>query len=134
MTTELTWLTLTALLASAMFIPYVVGVNRSEFDGKDVQFVRPPDPRTMPAWVHRSFRAHQNLLEQLVPYAIIVLVGAVAHVSTPITRACVPTFFGIRVVHAIGMISGRARLPIRPAIFSLGWVVVLVHTWQVLAS
>lgn len=51
----------------------------------------------MVAWVHRSHRAHLNLIEQFVPFAAIVLVAHVAHVSTPITRWAVITFFWLRV-------------------------------------
>ena len=87
MTVELKWLIYTALLAGSLWIPFIVGVNMTDFQGKDQLFVRPPDPSQMNPWVHRSLRAHQNLLEQLVPFAIIVLAGAVAHVSTPVTVA-----------------------------------------------
>ena len=133
MTTEPTWLTCTALLAGSLWIPFVVGANVSDFDGKDLQFVRPPDPRAMKPWVHRSLRAHQNLLEQLVPFAIVVLVGAVVHVSTPVTAACSIAFFVLRLTHAVGMISGLARLPLRPMLYFAGWIVTLVYGWQVLS-
>lgn len=131
MTTELAWLTYTALLAGSMWIPFVVGVNVTDFEGKSEQFLRPPDHRKMAPWVHRSFRAQQNLLEQLVPFAVVVLVGAVSDVSTPVTVACSIIFFWIRVVHAVGMITGLARLPLRPIIYLSGWIVLLVYAWQV---
>lgn len=85
MTTELTWLVYTAILAASLWIPYIVGVNVTEFEGKSALFVRPPDNSKMKPWVHRSFRAHLNLLEQVVPFALIVLVAAIAKVSTPVT-------------------------------------------------
>jgi hypothetical protein len=85
-TTELRWLLFTALFASSMWIPYVVSVNVTDFPGKSEQFVRPPDHRGMSAWVHRSFRAQAILIEQLVPFAIVVLVGHAASVSNGITR------------------------------------------------
>jgi uncharacterized MAPEG superfamily protein len=132
MTTELRWLLLTAVLAGSLWIPYVVGVNVTDFPGKSELFVRPPDPTQMKAWVHRALRAHQNLLEQLPPFAIIVLVGAVVHVSTPITAWCALLFFWIRVVHAIGYISGLARAPVRPFLYFSGWLVTLTYAWQVL--
>jgi uncharacterized MAPEG superfamily protein len=88
--------------------------------------------RQMKPWVHRSLRAHQNLLEQLLPFAIVVLVGAISRVSTAITIACSITFFWLRVAHAIGMISGLARLPLRPMIYVAGWIVMLVFAWQVM--
>jgi uncharacterized MAPEG superfamily protein len=134
MTTELAWLLLTAILAASLWIPYIVGVNVADFKGKDAIFDRPPDMAEMPAWVHRSHRAHLNLLEQFAPFAVIVLIGAVLRISTPVTQWCVILFFWIRVVHAIGMISGKARLPIRPLIYLAGWLDMLVLAWSVWAN
>src|SRR5579862_1992419 len=92
MTTELRWLVYTALLAASLWIPYIVGINTTDFEGKKELFTRPPDHSKMPPWVHRSLRAHQNLLEQFLPYAAIVLVGAVVHVSNSVTAACAIIF------------------------------------------
>jgi uncharacterized MAPEG superfamily protein len=132
MTTELTWLICTAVLAASLWIPYIVGINITEFEGKNTIFVRPPDNSKMEPWVHRSHRAHLNLLEQLLPFAIIVLIGAIAKVSTPVTVWCSIAFFWLRVAHAIGMIAGLARSPIRPLIYVAGWIATLVFAWQVL--
>ncbi|HTC43504.1 MAG TPA: MAPEG family protein [Steroidobacteraceae bacterium] len=134
MTAELKWLVYTALLAGSLWIPYIIGVNITDFAGKRQQFVRPPDPSQMKPWVHRSLRAHQNLLEQLLPFSIVVLAGAVSRVSTSITIACSITFFWLRVAHAVGMISGLARLPLRPLIYFVGWIVMLIFAWQVLRN
>jgi uncharacterized MAPEG superfamily protein len=131
-TLELKWLLYTALLAGSLWIPFIVGVNVTDFAKKEQLFIRPPDASQMKPWVHRSLRAHQNLLEQLLPFAIVVLVGAISHVSTSITVACSITFFWLRVAHAVGMISGFARLPLRPMIYVAGWIVMLVFTWQVM--
>jgi uncharacterized MAPEG superfamily protein len=95
--------------------------------------VRPPDPSKMKPCVHRSLRAHQNLLEQLLPFSVVVLVGAIAHVSTPVTQLCPMIFFFLRVAHAIGYVSGLARAPVRPLLYLGGWTLMLVHAWQVLA-
>lgn len=134
MTTELKWLIYTALLAASLWIPFIVGVNTSGFPGKEQLFVRPPDPTQMRPWVHRSLRAHQNLLEQLLPFAIVVLAGAVSRVSTPMTVACAITFFWLRIAHAIGMISGLARFPLRPMIYVAGWITTLIFAWQVIVK
>ncbi len=134
MTTELRWLVYTALLAGSLWIPFIIGVNTANFAGKDQLFVRPPDHSAMPAWVHRSLRAHQNLLEQLLPFSIVVLIGAIAGVSTPVTVACSIIFFWLRVAHAIVMISGVARLPLRPMLYVSAWIVMLVFAWQVLTK
>jgi uncharacterized MAPEG superfamily protein len=134
MTPELKWLIYTALLAGSLWIPFIVGVNITDFPGKAQLFIRPPDHRQLKPWVHRSLRAHQNLLEQFAPFAVIVLVAAVTRVSTPVTVACSITFFWLRVAHAIGMISGLARLPLRPMIYVAAWIVMWVFAWQVLSK
>jgi uncharacterized MAPEG superfamily protein len=133
MTTELTWLMLTALLASSLWIPYIVGVNTTTFEGQAESFERPPNHRAMPAWVHRAHRAHLNLLEQFVPFAVIVLLAHQLKVSTAVTQWCVIVFFWLRAAHAVGMISGAARMPVRPIIFTAGWAATLVMAWQVWA-
>jgi uncharacterized membrane protein YecN with MAPEG domain len=84
--------------------------------------------------IHRSLRAHQNALEQLLPFAVIVIAGAISGISTSTTTLCAIIFFWLRVAHAVGMISGLARFPIRPAIYFTNWIVMLVYAWQVLAA
>jgi uncharacterized MAPEG superfamily protein len=133
MTTELFWLTLTAILASSLWIPYIIGVNVTDYEGKQHSFSRPPDQSKMAPWVHRSHRAHLNLLEQFVPFATVVIIGFQAKVSTTITVWCTIAFFWLRVAHAIGMITGKARFPIRPLLFTSGWIATIVMAWQVLA-
>lgn len=133
MTTEFFWLTLTAIFASAMWIPYIVGVNVSKYEGQDAYFERPPEQRNMVAWVHRSHRAHLNLIEQFVPFAVMVLIAHILGVSTPVTQWSVIAFFWLRVVHAIGMITGTARSPVRQVIFTASWLTTIVLAWQVLA-
>jgi uncharacterized MAPEG superfamily protein len=133
MTNELFWLMLTALLAASLWIPFIVGVNSSAFEGQATSFERPPDHRAMPAWVHRAHRAHLNLLEQFLPFAVIVLVAHQLKVSTAVTQWCAILFFWLRAAHAVGMISGLARMPARPLLFTAGWLVTLVFAWQVFA-
>ena len=134
MTTELFWLLLTALLASSLWIPFIIGVNTQPYQsqpGDEDSFVRPPDHRRMVPWVHRAFRAHQNLLEQFIPFAVIVIIGHLLKVSTPVTAWCAVVFFWLRVLHAVGMLTAWARMPWRPIIFTSGWIVTLIYAWQV---
>jgi uncharacterized MAPEG superfamily protein len=133
MTTELFWLLMTAILAATLWMPYIVGINTTEFEGKDELFVRPPDRKTMLPWVQRSYRAHLNLLEQFLPFATIVIIAHLLKVSTPITAWCAFLFFWLRVSHAIGMISGLARLSVRPLLYVAGWLATMAIVWQVFA-
>jgi uncharacterized MAPEG superfamily protein len=137
MTTELFWLMLTAILAASLWIPYVVGINSTPYarpEGDPDTFVRPPDHRLNVPWVHRAFRAHQNLLEQFTPFAVIVIVGHLLSVSTPVTAWCAILFFWLRVAHAVGMITAWARMPWRPLIFTAGWLVTMVHAGVVMTA
>ncbi|MEM8958657.1 MAG: MAPEG family protein [Pseudomonadota bacterium] len=134
MTPELFWLTLTALLAGSLWIPFIVGVNATPARAVVGDLSRPPDLGRMPAWVHRAHRAHLNLVEQFLPFAVVVLVAHMAGVSTPVTVWATALFFWLRVAHAAGMISGAARLPVRPLIFTAGWLCILAVGGAVLAG
>jgi hypothetical protein len=59
-------------------------------------------------------------------------VGAIAHVSTPVTQICPMIFFFLRIAHAIGHVSGLARAPVRPLLYLGGWALMLAHAWQIL--
>ncbi|MEL6800963.1 MAG: MAPEG family protein [Pseudomonadota bacterium] len=133
MSVEMIYLTLTALLAASLWIPFIIGVNTQTV--KDMSdFTRPPDLRDLPPWIHRAWRAHLNLVEQFLPFAVIVLIAHLQGVSTGVTVWASVAFFWLRVAHAVGMITGFARFPARPMIFTAGWVCILLIGWQVLAA
>ncbi len=133
MTTELTYLTLTLLLAASMWIPYIVGVNMHPQTGID-DFERPPPLTGFPPWVHRAHRAHLNLIEAAMPFAALVLLAHALNVSTTATVWATAAFFWLRLVHAVGMVSGLARFPVRPIIFTLSWICTLVIGAQLLLA
>ncbi|MBM7068666.1 hypothetical protein [Actibacterium sp. 188UL27-1] len=58
MTTELLYLTLSAILAASLRVPFIAGVNAEDQDLTD--FTRPPALTDMRPRVHRAFRAHQS--------------------------------------------------------------------------
>lgn len=130
--TELGVLTCLMILAASLWIPYIVGVNKSEIAGDP--FDRPSDLRAFPAWVHRAHRAHLNLLEQALPFAVLVLVLNAVSGFSALTYWTAIAFFWLRVAHAIGMISGLARSPLRPMIFVSGWLCILLLAYAVFAA
>ena len=133
--TELGVLTCLALLAASLWIPFIVGVSKSPaVEGAPDPFERPHDLRTLPAWVHRAHRAHLNLLEQFVPFAVLVLIVDRVDGFTTLTYWTAIAFFWIRVLHAIGMISGKARMPLRPMLFNLGWLCCLLMGYAVFSA
>ncbi len=132
MSTELIYLTLTALLAASLWIPYVAGVNATPVPALAEN--RPHDPGTLVPWVHRAYRAHLNLLEQFLPFAVVVLVAHLAGVSTSVTVLAAALFFWLRVAHAVWMIGGLPVLPARPLIFTAGWLCILAIALAVLLA
>lgn len=130
--TELGVLTCLMILAASLWMPYIVGINKYPTD--DDSFLRPADLTKFPAWVHRAHRAHLNLLEQAFPFAVLVLILHMINGFTTLTYWTAILFFWLRVLHAIGMISGFARLPLRPVIFLAGWICCLIMAYSVFAA
>lgn len=130
MTPEFFWLTATALLAASLWIPFIVGVNTvpegsMPADAPD-GFIRAANWRLHRPWVQRAYRAHQNMLEQGIPFAILILVLDRVDGFTALTAWTAAAFFAIRIIHAVGYITGWAGFPARPIIFTAGWVCCVI--------
>ena len=134
MSTVLTFTVLTALLAAGLWIPYIIVLNSNEFEGQADSFVRPSDQRQMPAWVHRAHRAHLNLLEQFLPFAIVVVIGHLAGATSGWFGTLAMAFFVLRCIHAVGMISGWTQMPLRPLIFTAGFGITMAYGILVLLN
>ena len=132
MTTELTILTLTALLAASLWIPYIVGVNTTPVPAQAEN--RPGDLAALVPWVHRAHRAHLNMLEQFLPFAAVVVIAHLAGVSNPVTVWASTVFLALRVAHAVWMIGGLPVLPVRPLIFTAAWLCILAIGGAVLLA
>jgi uncharacterized MAPEG superfamily protein len=133
LSTELVVVILLGVLAASLWIPYIVGVNLHPQSGVD-PFARPAALAGFPEWVHRAHRAHLNLLEQFLPFAILVLIvdrtGAYSNVSYWSAIA----FLCLRLAHAVGMISGWARFPLRPILFTGGWACCLAMAYTAITA
>ena len=123
--TELVVLTCLMLLAASLWIPYIVGMNKNARVGVN-SFQRPASDEGLPDWVARANRAHLNLLEQAVPFAILILILNAIDGFTALTYWTAIAFFWLRVAHAVGMITGAAQMPIRPMIFVSGYVCTII--------
>ena len=127
---EMVVLVCLTLFAASLWIPYVVGVNIHLGEGMN-PFQRPPGLDGMPDWVARANRAHLNLLEQGLPFAILTLVLHALDGFTALTAGTAIAFLGLRIAHAVGMITGIAQMPARPIIFTAGWVCILILGYAV---
>ena len=131
--TELGILTCLMILAASLWIPYIVGVNKHAVAGAD-PFERPTPLNQFPAWVHRAHRAHLNLLEQALPFSVLVLILNAIDGFSALTYWTAIVFFWVRTIHAVGMISGFAKMPLRPLLFLIGWACCLIMGYAVFAA
>ena len=100
MTTELFWLTLTVTMTALFWMPYIV--NRMVEDGVLGAMGNPSSDMTpKAAWADRMTHAHSNAVENLVIFAPLVLILAIANVSTPATIAACQLYFFARLAHYI---------------------------------
>lgn len=108
MKTELAMLAWSAALCVLLAVPYTVGLilerGLPALAGNREGFA----PAT--GWIGRSQRAHRNMLENLAPFAALVLVVVVANRTTPGTAFAAELFFWARLVHAAVYIAGIAWL------------------------
>lgn len=125
MSIELTMLLAATVLVASLWIPYIVGVNMHPVANAD-PFARPADQRMFPDWVQRARRAHLNLVEQYVPFAVVVLIAHVMGVTSVIIQGATIAFVVLRAARAAGMIMGWARMPVRPILFTAAYVAILV--------
>jgi uncharacterized MAPEG superfamily protein len=104
MSVELTMLLYSALLALALpgvqAVGALIAVPFGQLMGNREHF---PE---LPGWIGRANRAHRNMLENLAPFAAIVLVAQTVNVHNAITSAGALIFFIARVVHAVVYLAG----------------------------
>jgi uncharacterized MAPEG superfamily protein len=85
----------------------------------------------LPGWAGRAVRAHENMLENLVLFAIVVFAARLTNVSNVVTLLGAQLFFFGRVAHAIIYIIGI------PWLRTLAWLVSIIGIalifWQVVA-
>ena len=127
MTTDLTMLVWTALLC--LFIPLIYGVGRAQTaGGMEWGLGNRAQPFKAPEWAERAHRAHLNLVENLVPFAILVLVAQVAGKANAWTALGAQIFFWGRVAHVAVYTAGITG--VRTAVFfvaTAGEVLILVQ-------
>ena len=126
MKSELLYLLLTAILTSLLWIPVVIGYVTARGTLKAENYrVAPTSP--LPDWVNRANRAHLNAVENLAPFAAVVLIAHAVGLSTSTTQACAAVYFYARLAHAVIHISGFGLLMARTVAFTVAWVAFMIY-------
>ncbi|HEY8570124.1 MAPEG family protein [Microbulbifer sp.] len=130
MSSELYYLTLVTILTAVLWAPYIL--NRFAVWGIFDTVGYPTDPKPQSPWAARLQRAHTNAIENLVVFAVLVLIAQIAGISSSITVTACVVYFWARVVHAIAYALG---IPwVRTLAFIAGFFAQVAVAWQLLVS
>lgn len=118
MTTELQMLALSALLTLGLALPPLVALIAKR--GLAYAAGNRGEAVTLAPWGDRAARAHRNMLENLAPFAALVLAAQVAGVSNEATALGATLFFAGRVGHAVTYLLGVPYLRTVAFVVSIG--------------
>ena len=133
MNNELLYLLLTALLTGVLWIPVVIGYVSARGPLKPEDYRSAPTA-PLPDWVNRANRAHLNAVENLAPFAAVVLIAQAIGFSSALTGICAAVFFYARLAHALFHLSGVTLLMARTVAFTIGWVAFIVFAVALLRA
>ncbi len=120
---EVFWLTATILMTALFWVPYVL--NRIAVCGLSGTLSGSvPDMNLLSGWAQRAARAHQNAIENLVLFAVLVLLAQMQGVAPTLLAAVTQAYFFTRLVHFIVYTAGLPAL--RTLTFTVGWVCQIV--------
>ena len=130
MTIELTYLACVTAFTAMLWIPYIL--NRIAV-GKGVfhEIGYPDEPTKLSPWADRLKRAHANAVENLVVFAVLVLLANAAGARTSATAIAALIYLCARVAHAGAY---TFAIPwVRTLAFSVGWGCQMVFVWALVA-
>ncbi|WP_445682358.1 MAPEG family protein [Radicibacter daui] len=126
MTVELTVLSLLAL--GCLVLPLVYSPLYSKQVGNAGLMSNRDDIPAPTGAAGRGLRAHRNLIENLVPFAVAVLVAHTLGISNGVTTAGAWLFLAARLVHAITYIAGIK------VVRTLSWFAGVIGTLLILSQ
>lgn len=130
LTVDLRMLVYSAFLSLILWMPYMLAAMGARGVGRVAGYPT-GGYADLPDWAQRAHRAHLSLVENIVPFAALVLVAHMTGAANEATALGARLFFWARVVQAAVHIAGVPWL--RTIAFLVGWVGNLIIFWQILA-
>lgn len=128
MTTDLKMLALTAGFTLLLWLPYIL--SRIGTAGLMATLTYKADATPLPDWAARAKKAHANAVENLAPFAAVVIVAHLAGAANGATAAAAVAYFWLRVAHYFLYIL---NVPFgRTLTFAGGWLATLCILYQIL--
>ncbi|HEY7902720.1 MAG TPA: MAPEG family protein [Casimicrobiaceae bacterium] len=126
---ELTYLTWVTLLTGLLWLPYIL--DRLMVRGIPDTVGYPPNPKPQSPWAARLRAAHANAVENLVVFAVLLLVANALGISNGTVAFAAILYFWARVVHVVAYTLAWPW--VRTLAFAAGFVAQLTVALQILA-
>jgi len=128
MSTDLKILAWVAALTALMWLPYILARLLNSGLMRTLNYEADSDQ--LPAWAARAKKAHYNAIENLVPFAAVVLVANLTATANATTAMWATIYLWARVVHYLGYTAG---IPfVRTLSFSVGWLATMIIFTQIM--
>ena len=130
MTTDLEMLAWVAGITILMWVPYILAHITNV--GILPALTYRADDTPLPVWAARAKRAHYNAIENLAPFAVLVVVAHLSGAANTATAAAAIAYFWARVAHYVLYVSG---VPFgRTTMFTIGWLAMACIFWQIVTA
>ncbi len=125
---ELMYLVWVTVLTALIWIPYVLDRIAVWGIGDTVGYPESPKPQS--PWARRMKAAHANAIENLVVFAVLVLVANAVGLSNSATVFAASLYFWARLIHVL---AHTVALPwVRTLAFVGGFAAQAIFVWQLL--
>jgi len=127
MTTDLEMLALAAGLTAVLWLPYILAhiVNVGFMPALTYR----GDATPLPAWAARAKKAHYNAVENLIPFAALVIVADLTGAANAATAAAAIAYFWARLAHYVLYTAG---VPFgRTIAFAVSWASMACIFWHI---
>jgi len=128
MTTDLRMLAWVSGFTLLLWLPYILA--RLMTYGLVPTLAYRADKEPLPAWAERAKKAHYNAVENLAPFAALVLTAQLAGASNSTTATACIVYFWARVAHYLAYLSTIPYL--RTLTFAISWVAMIVIFVQIM--
>lgn len=125
---EFRMLAYSAFLCLVLWIPYTLAIVQTRGLARTVGYPT-GEYGDLPDWAQRNYRAHMNLVENLAPFAALVLLAHLAGQASGATAFGAALFYWARLAHAIVHIAGIPWA--RTIAFAIAWIGNLIIFWEV---
>ena len=130
MTTDLNMLAWVAAITALMWLPYISALVLKA--GLVPALTYQADDTPLPGWAARARKAHYNAIENLAPFAALVVVAHITGAHNEATAVSAIVYFWARLAHYF---LYMANVPFgRTTMFTIGWLAMACIFWQIVTK